>query len=32
MEEQKNIIDETFENWKGKLDQLDDVSVIGVKI
>lgn len=32
MDEQKIIIEETFENWRGDLDQLDDVSVIGVKI
>jgi serine phosphatase RsbU (regulator of sigma subunit)/Tfp pilus assembly protein PilF len=32
MEEQRKIIDETFESWKGKLDQVDDVCVIGVKI
>ena len=30
MEEQKSIIDETFENWKGNLEQLDDVCVIGL--
>lgn len=32
MEKQKQLIDEAFENWKGDLDQLDDVCVIGVKI
>jgi serine phosphatase RsbU (regulator of sigma subunit) len=32
MEDQKIQIDEVFENWKGDLDQLDDVCVIGVKI
>ncbi len=32
MEEQKTIIDEGFETWKGDLDQIDDVCVIGVKI
>jgi serine phosphatase RsbU (regulator of sigma subunit) len=32
MEEQKIFIDETFENWKGELEQLDDVCVIGVRI
>ena len=31
MEEQKIIIDDTFENWKGQLEQIDDVCVIGVK-
>ncbi len=32
MEEQKKIIDATFEKWKGSLEQIDDVCVIGVKI
>jgi serine phosphatase RsbU (regulator of sigma subunit) len=32
MDSQKTYIDETFETWKGDLEQLDDVCVIGVKI
>ena len=32
MEKQKKLINETFENWKGDLEQIDDVCVIGVKI
>jgi hypothetical protein len=32
MEEQKSIIDETFEKWKGDLEQLDDVCVIGLRV
>jgi serine phosphatase RsbU (regulator of sigma subunit)/Tfp pilus assembly protein PilF len=32
MEEQKDIIDQTFKDWKGNLEQIDDVCVIGVKI
>jgi serine phosphatase RsbU (regulator of sigma subunit) len=32
MQEQKQIIDETFESWKGGLEQVDDVCLIGVKI
>ena len=32
MEDQKQIIDETFENWKGSLEQIDDVCVIGVRV
>jgi serine phosphatase RsbU (regulator of sigma subunit)/Tfp pilus assembly protein PilF len=32
MEEQKTIIDETFNSWKGDLEQIDDVCVIGVRI
>ncbi len=32
MEEQNAIIINTFENWKGNLEQIDDVCIIGVKI
>jgi len=32
MEDQKQIIDEAFEHWRGNLEQIDDVCVIGVKI
>jgi serine phosphatase RsbU (regulator of sigma subunit) len=32
METQKTIIDESFNSWKGDLEQIDDVCVIGVKI
>jgi serine phosphatase RsbU (regulator of sigma subunit) len=32
MEEQKAIINESFETWKGHLEQIDDVCVIGVKV
>jgi serine phosphatase RsbU (regulator of sigma subunit) len=32
MEEQRTIIDNTFESWKGNLEQIDDVCVIGVRI
>jgi serine phosphatase RsbU (regulator of sigma subunit) len=32
MEEQKKIIDEAFETWKGALEQIDDVCVIGVRV
>jgi serine phosphatase RsbU (regulator of sigma subunit)/putative methionine-R-sulfoxide reductase with GAF domain len=32
MTEQKQILDSTFEAWKGSLEQIDDVCVIGVKI
>ena len=27
-----NYLIETFENWRGKLEQIDDVLVMGVKI
>lgn len=32
MERQKELIDLAFENWRGSLEQLDDVCVIGVRI
>jgi serine phosphatase RsbU (regulator of sigma subunit)/Flp pilus assembly protein TadD len=32
MEEQRKIIDQSFESWKGDLDQVDDVCIIGVRI
>ncbi len=32
MDKQKELIDEAFEDWKGNLEQLDDVCVIGVRI
>ncbi len=31
MEEQKTVIDESFETWRGNLEQIDDVCVIGVR-
>jgi serine phosphatase RsbU (regulator of sigma subunit) len=31
MEKQKQLIDEAFETWKGDLEQVDDVCIIGVK-
>ncbi len=32
MEEQKIIIDKTFKDWKGNLEQIDDVCVMGVRV
>lgn len=32
LDQQKNILDRTFEEWKGNLEQVDDVCVIGIKI
>lgn len=32
MEQQRNELDKTFEKWKGDLEQVDDVLVVGVKI
>ncbi|MBL7887942.1 MAG: tetratricopeptide repeat protein [Bacteroidia bacterium] len=32
MEEQKNILDTTLNKWKGNLEQVDDVLIMGVRI
>ena len=32
MSEQREIIDKDFENWRGSLEQIDDVFIIGVRI
>jgi hypothetical protein len=32
METQKEILDRAFEGWKGDLEQVDDVCVIGVRV
>jgi serine phosphatase RsbU (regulator of sigma subunit) len=32
MEEQKEILDKTIEAWKGNLDQIDDILIIGIRI
>jgi serine phosphatase RsbU (regulator of sigma subunit) len=32
LSEQKEILISQFENWKGSLNQVDDVTVIGLKI
>jgi len=32
MEEQRDILDNVFEKWKGSIEQIDDVCVIGVKV
>ncbi|MEZ4937278.1 MAG: tetratricopeptide repeat protein [Crocinitomicaceae bacterium] len=32
MDKQRELLSQTFEDWKGKLEQLDDVCVIGVKV
>jgi tetratricopeptide (TPR) repeat protein/serine phosphatase RsbU (regulator of sigma subunit) len=32
MDKQRSLIDAAFENWRGDLEQVDDVCVIGVKI
>ena len=28
----KKLLDEEFENWKGELEQIDDICIIGIKI
>ena len=30
--EQKNLLNDHFELWKGKLEQVDDVLMVGIKI
>ena len=32
IEKQKLILNKTIEEWRGQLDQVDDILVIGVKI
>jgi serine phosphatase RsbU (regulator of sigma subunit) len=32
MQKQKQIIEDTFETWKGSYEQIDDVSVMGIRI
>jgi serine phosphatase RsbU (regulator of sigma subunit) len=32
MEEQSQLLDQAFEKWRGSLEQLDDVCVIGIKV
>lgn len=31
MENQKKLLDEEFENWKGSIEQIDDVCIIGLR-
>ncbi len=32
MKDQREILDETFENWRGNIDQIDDIIVMGVRV
>jgi ligand-binding sensor domain-containing protein/serine phosphatase RsbU (regulator of sigma subunit) len=32
IEEQSEILEKTFNNWKGNLDQVDDICVVGVRV
>ena len=29
---QRNFLNEMFENWKGDLEQVDDVCIIGIRV
>ena len=32
MHEQKQLLETTFKNWVGDLEQVDDVTIIGVRV
>jgi serine phosphatase RsbU (regulator of sigma subunit) len=32
MSEQKNILERTFEDWRGNMEQIDDVCIIGIRL
>jgi len=32
MEKQRSILNESFEKWRGELEQIDDVCVIGIRL
>ncbi len=32
MEKQGNMLEQSFVSWKGKLDQVDDVTIVGIKV
>ena len=32
MEKQKQILDRTFETWRGNIEQIDDICVVGIRI
>jgi hypothetical protein len=32
MFQQQQILDQTFKNWVGNLEQIDDVTILGVRI
>jgi serine phosphatase RsbU (regulator of sigma subunit) len=32
MEKQKQVLNDAFESWRGNLDQVDDVTVIGIRV
>jgi len=32
IEKQKQMLDQEFESWRGSIEQIDDVCVIGVRV
>jgi hypothetical protein len=32
MDEQKIILDRTIEEWRGNIEQIDDILVLGIKV
>lgn len=32
MNEQYEVLDQTFEDWKGKKHQVDDVTIVGIQV
>ena len=32
LNEQQELLKNTFDNWRGKLEQVDDVCIVGIKI
>ena len=32
MDEQKDVLESTLEKWKGALEQVDDILVIGIRV
>ena len=32
MDEQKKILSKTFDEWKGALEQVDDILVLGIRV
>lgn len=32
MEEQKLLLDQTFESWRGHQEQVDDLTILGVRV
>jgi hypothetical protein len=32
MDEQKDVLENTLEKWKGTLEQVDDILIIGIRV